>query len=397
MANPSQQESNKLRSWCCQTSKALTGNIRKFSHLMTVDHTTTHSIYEMSSVGLPELEPDSAELLVTSPPYPMVEMWDDVFSAQSEHVKSALDDDLPWEAYDAMHAVLDGVWVQCGEVLVEGGLACINIGPATRRYNGRYRYYPNPETITKRFVEHGFDPLPPILWRKPTNSAAKYMGSGMKPPNAYPTLEHEYILIFRNGERRTPPTALRNQSAYFYEERNEWFSDLWTGITGERQDMDAGGRDRSAAFPIEIPRRLVQMFSVQTDTVLDPFLGTGTTTLVGMMTGRNTVGYEIDSALVDEVAERVCTIRERTENYYEERLQAHQQAVMERTDSGTPPKYDAENYGVAVTSSDSTGIVFPTIESVNQVGDDPMTWEIEHGMFSADSALRGGKPDLRKW
>ena len=125
----------------------------------------------------------------------------------------------------------------------------------------------------------GFTSLPDILWRKPTNAPNKFMGSGMLPAGAYVTYEHEYILIFRKGGKRAfdrPPRRrqLRRRSAYFWEERNVWFSDVWTDLTG-----DAPGsrrretRARSAAFPFELPYRLIQMFSVYGDTVLDPFAG----------------------------------------------------------------------------------------------------------------------------
>ena len=117
------------------------------------------------------------------------------------------------------------------------------------------------------------------------------MGSGMLPPNAYVTLEHEYVLLFRNGKRSRefePGSERRYESAYFCEERNEWFSDLWEGVRGELRAL-AGDEscDRSAAYPFEIPYRLTCMYSVYGDTVLDPFWRTGTGSLATMVAGRN--------------------------------------------------------------------------------------------------------------
>ena len=99
-----------------------------------------------------------------------------------------------------MHSELDKVWGQLGRILVPGGYACINVGDATRTLKGRFQLYPNAERITQRFVDLGFDVLPRIIWRKTTNAPNKFMGSGMLPVGAYVTLEHEYVLIFRNGE-----------------------------------------------------------------------------------------------------------------------------------------------------------------------------------------------------
>jgi len=243
------------------------------------------------------LPADSVDLVVTSPPYPMIEMWDDIFAALDPAIGDALDADDGQRAFEAMHDVLDVVWEQLQRVLVEGGIAAINVGDATRTLD-RFRQYPNAGEITRRMVDYGFDPLPDIVWRKPANSGAKFMGSGMVPPNAYPTLEHESILLFRNGPRRSfpPGDETRYESAYFWEERNQWFSDLWE-MTGTPQGLDAGLRERSGAFPVEVPLRLIRMFSIYGDTVLDPFWGTGTTTLAAMLAGRDSVGYERDPDL----------------------------------------------------------------------------------------------------
>jgi len=135
------------------------------------------------------------------------------------------------------------------------------------------------------------------MWHKPTNAPNKFMGCGCL-CGAYVTSEHEHILIFRKGTKRTftdEERQLRRESAFFYEERNAWFSDQWD-IQGAKQKMD-GSRERSAAYPLELPYRLINMYSMKGDTVLDPFGGLQTTSKAAMLLGRNSVGYELDKLL----------------------------------------------------------------------------------------------------
>jgi DNA modification methylase len=118
----------------------------------------------------------------------------------------------------------------------------------------------------------GFSALPAILWRKQTNAPNKFMGSGMMPPGAYVTLEHEYILILRKGNKREFTSIKekqnRRESAFFQEERNFWFSDVWMDLKGTTQNLfDNKATERSAAYPFELPYRLISMFSVKSDTV----------------------------------------------------------------------------------------------------------------------------------
>ena len=263
---------------------------------------TSHHIVVDDSRELSHVATDEVELVVTSPPYPMIEMWDGLFDELNPEIGAALDAGDGRTAFDLMHAELEAVWSELRRVLVDGGILCINVGDATRTVADSFRVYPNHARVTESLEALGFEPLPDILWRKPTNSAAKFMGSGMLPPNAYATLEHEYILIFRNGTtaRTFPPGSERRyESAYFWEERNEWFSDVWTDIRGTLQSLDNGElRDRSAAYPFEVPYRLINMYSVYGDTVLDPFWGTGTTSLAAMIAGRNSIGYELQEEFV---------------------------------------------------------------------------------------------------
>ena len=134
------------------------------------------------------------------------------------------------------------------------------------------------------------------------------MGSGMLPAGAYVTLEHEYVLIFRKDTKREfssdAEKSARMRSAFFWEERNKWFSDVWD-FKGTVQGLNhCDLRSRSAAYPLELAYRLINMYSLYEDTVLDPFLGTGTTTLASIACGRNSIGFEIDRAFSSFIFEQ---------------------------------------------------------------------------------------------
>ena len=330
---------------------------------------TSHRVVTGDARELP-LPDDSVELVVTSPPYPMIAMWDDIFGALDPDIADALAAGDGDRAFRLMHDVLDAVWAEVARVLAPGGIACINVGDATRSLSDGFRSYPNHAEITNRLTDRGLRALPDILWRKPTNSGAKFMGSGMVPPNAYPTLEHEHVLVFRNGRRRQlePGADRRYESAYFWEERNVWFSDLWE-LPGETQALDDGLRDRSGAFPLSIPHRLVSMFSVQGDTVLDPFLGTGTTTLAAMVAGRNSVGVERDEELLDALDERVDRVGERSREIARNRLDAHREWVGERRADGKEPAYEAEHYDFAVNTKQERRIRLYAVDAVDRTDD----------------------------
>jgi DNA modification methylase len=331
---------------------------------------TTHRVHaaDARDLALPE---ESVDLVVTSPPYPMVEMWDDTFGELAPEAETALAAGDGEAAFEAMHGVLDAVWDELARVLRPGGIACVNVGDATRTLE-RFRVYPNHSRVGDALRERGLELLPEVLWRKPANSAAKFMGSGMVPPNAYVTLEHEYVLVARNGDRRSfePGSERRYESAYFWEERNRWFSDTWE-VRGRRQDREgsdpagdgtdlpAATRERAGAFPFEIPYRLVNMYSVYGDTVLDPFWGTGTTTLAAMVAGRNSVGYERDGSFLDAFADRVAGVPARSRAVLDERLAAHREFAAER-DLG----YEAVNYEFPVRTKQERDVQFYEVTDV---------------------------------
>lgn len=334
---------------------------------------TQHRIIVGDSRDLDQVDDDSIELVVTSPPYPMIEMWDDLFTNLNSSIGDKFEKGDGQTAFELMHEELNKVWNEVSRVLVDGGIACINIGDATRKVDGSFRVYQNHSRIIDTFEQLGFEPLPEVLWRKPVNSAAKFMGSGMLPPNAYVTLEHEYILIFRNGQNQRsfePGSERRYNSAYFWEERNQWFSDIWMDVRGERQLLENGElRDRSAAYPFEVPYRLINMYSVYGDTVLDPFWGTGTTSLAALTAGRNSVGYELEEEFIQVFRERVNDAQNFSRNIIEQRLTDHREFVENKLESGDDFKYDAENYDFPVTTKQEKPLQFYSVESVEETED----------------------------
>lgn len=340
---------------------------------------TTHRVVTGDSRSLSRVADDSVQLVVTSPPYPMVEMWDELFSELDPEVAERLDAGDGRVAFDRMHEELEKVWRELGRVLVDGGIACINVGDATRKVDGSFRVFQNHSRIINAFEALGFEPLPEVLWRKPTNSGTKFMGSGMLPPNAYVTLEHEYVLVFRNGKgSRTfePGSERRYNSAYFWEERNRWFSDVWTDITGELQELArSGSRERSAAYPFEIPYRLINMYSVYGDTVLDPFWGTGTTSLAAMVAGRNSVGYELDEEFVKLFKKRVERVPEHSRSVVKRRIDAHKEFVEKRLSEGKKFEYQADNYEFPVTTKQEKPI---QLYSVSDVRETDEGYEVSH-------------------
>jgi DNA modification methylase len=277
-----------------------------------------------------------------------------------------------------MHAVLGDVWAGVERALAPGGIACVNVGDATRTVDGRFRVYPNHARVVDAFTELGFEPLPDVLWRKPTNSTAKFMGSGTLPPNAYVTLEHEYVLVFRKGGTRSfPPGAKRRyEAAYFWEERNRWFSDLWTDLNGELQALDDDAlRDRSGAFPFELPYRLICMYSVYGDTVLDPFWGTGTTSLAAMVAGRNSVGVEIDGEFVGVFDDRLADVESISREVARNRLARHREFVRTERAASAEFGYEATHYDVPVRTKQERDLRLYAVADVTATDDG---YRVEH-------------------
>jgi DNA modification methylase len=332
---------------------------------------TYHKIFFSHSSEMKEIDPQSVNLVVTSPPYPMIEMWDKQFSEINPKIRDALTENNGPVAYDLMHEELKKTWNEIDRVIAPDGIVCINIGDATRKIGEEFQLYPNHARIISHFEEKNYRVLPMILWRKETNKPNKFMGSGMLPPNAYVTLEHEYILIFRKGKcREFPSDDRRQESAYFWEERNVWFSDIWNGLKGTLQDLDQNNlRERSGAYPFELAYRLINMYSIQDDLVLDPFLGTGTTTIAAICSARNSIGYEIDQNFNDLIKNRMNHVRDYCNNIMNERLNNHMDFVIKRESEKEDLKHHSEKNSFKVMTGQERKILFRKIEDIKRVSD----------------------------
>lgn len=332
---------------------------------------THHRLFFTDSRSMGTVADQSIDLVVTSPPYPMIEMWDETFSDMDPEIGTCLGKGRGWEAYGRMHAVLDSVWQEVCRVLKPGGFACINIGDAVRTIGDCFFLYPNHAQILQSFIRNGLSPLPPVIWRKQTNAPNKFMGSGMLPAGAYVTLEHEYILIFRKGEKREFPTPQqrenRQQSAIFWEERNRWFSDVWFELKGARQQMtEEKIRRRSGAYPFELPYRLINMYSVMGDTVLDPFSGVCTTMFAAMAACRNSVMIEIEPDFLFAAEQKAGGIKGFANTVADGRILGHMEFAQSRASEGRPLKYTNEHYGFPVMTRQETRLKILPVQRVRR-------------------------------
>ena len=362
---------------------------------------TTHNILFQDARDLKEIPSESVDLVVTSPPYPMIEMWDAMFSHQNPEIQNTLARGDGRQAYALMHEILNSVWNEVFRVLKEGRFACINIGDATRKVSDDFCLYPNHARILNYLLSIGFSTLPDILWRKQANTPNKFMGSGMLPAGAYVTLEHEYILIVRKGSKREFKTEdekqNRRESALFWEERNIWYSDVWTDIKGTGQKLpNAMSRLRSAAFPFDLAYRLINMYSVKGDVILDPFLGTGTTTAAAMTSGRNSIGVEIDENFQQVICPIVHHIVDFSNDYLQDRLLRHFGFIENRIQNSKPLKYTNKHYGCPVMTSQEQFILLNGLKDVHTRRENvfdvryttkPQTWNLER----SSEALVGNK------
>lgn len=238
-----------------------------------------------------------AHLVITSPPYWTLKKYRDT-SGQMGHIAD----------YDEFIEELDRVWQRCFDLLVVGGrLVCVvgDVCLSRRKNEGRHTVVPLHATIQEHCRKIGFDNLSPIIWHKIANAAYEVENGGGflgKPyePNSVIKNDVEFILMQRKpGGYRTPEDSARILSVISGKDYQKWFQQIWSGVTG------ASTKDHPAPYPVELAERLIRMFSFVGDTVLDPFMGTGTTALAASKWGRNSVGYEIDSEYLKFAAERL--------------------------------------------------------------------------------------------
>ena len=258
---------------------------------------TRHELRLGDARAMDELAPDSVHLVVTSPPYWTLKEYRDS-KGQMGHI----------EDYEEFLRELDRVWQHCFRALVHGGrLVCVvgDVCLSRRKNNGRHTVVPLHASIQEHCRHIGYDNLAPIIWHKIANAAYEVEnGPGFlgKPyePNSVIKNDIEFILMERKpGGYRTPDVASRVLSVISSENHKKWFQQIWEGVTG------ASTRHHPAPYPNELAERLVRMFSFVGDTVLDPFLGTGTTAIAAAKNGRNSIGFEIDEYYFDLAQKRI--------------------------------------------------------------------------------------------
>jgi DNA modification methylase len=240
-----------------------------------------------------EVPDEAVHLVVTSPPY-----WQLKDYGNGRQI--GFDD-----SYETYINNLSLVWSECHRVLAKGCRLCVNIGDQFARsvYYGRYKVIPIRTEIIKFCETIGFDYMGAVIWQKVTTcnttGGATIMGSFPYPRNGILKLDYEFILIFKKyGTGPAVSKEIKEQSRLTTEEWNQYFAGHWI-IPGERQDKHL------AVFPEEIPRRLIRMFTFVGDTVLDPFLGSGTTSMAARNLQRNSVGYEINPDFVPIIREKL--------------------------------------------------------------------------------------------
>lgn len=257
---------------------------------------TTLTLHCGDSRKLDWIPPESVHLVLTSPPYWTLKEYPD----HKSQLGSVTD-------YDAFHDELDKVWRHCYRVLAPGGrLVCV-VGDVclSRRRHGRHSVMPMHADIVVRARKIGFDNLSPIFWYKIANAnyevenGSSFLGKPYE-PNAIVKNDVEFILMLRKpGGYRQPTEEQRDASRLTKEEYQEWFQQVWNGLMGEST------KNHPAPYPEELAYRLVRMFSFANDTVLDPFMGTGTTLLAASRCGRNSIGVEIEPAYVKMAKQRL--------------------------------------------------------------------------------------------
>ena len=247
---------------------------------------TRHKIINGDSRKMTELENKSVDLIITSPPYWQLKDY-------------GIENQIGYnDSYEEYINNLNLVWQESYRVLNNGCRLCINIGDQFARavYYGRYKVIPIRTEIIKFCEATGFDYMGAIIWQKKTTSnttgGASLMGSYPTPRNGILSIDYEFILLFKKlGTPIKPDRELKEQSKMTKEEWKIYFDGHWN-FGGARQD------GHIAVFPEELPRRLIKMFSFVGETVLDPFLGSGTTSFAARNLNRNSVGYEMNPEFI---------------------------------------------------------------------------------------------------
>ncbi|HEX5385596.1 MAG TPA: site-specific DNA-methyltransferase [Gemmatimonadales bacterium] len=261
---------------------------------------TRHELYLGDARSMLELDAGrKLHLVVTSPPYWTLKNYEG--TAGPAQLGAVQD-------YERFQLELAKVWRRCFDLLVPGGRLCVVVGDVClpRKSGGRHRVVPLHADIASHCGRIGFDYLTPILWHKIANAVTEVEGNGAaflgKPyePNAIIKNDVEYVLLFRKpGAYRSPTEEQRRLSLIDKNDHAAWFRSIWTDIPGA-----SGQKGHPAPFPVKLAYRLIRMFSFVGDTVLDPFVGSGSTTQGAIQAYRSSVGYEIEPYYFDQLKQR---------------------------------------------------------------------------------------------
>ena len=265
---------------------------------------TKHKIVIGDSRQMMSVPDKSVQLIITSPPYWQLKDY-------------GTDNQIGYNnSYEEYINNLNLVWKESYRVLDNGCRLCVNIGDQFARsvYYGRYKVIPIRTEIIKFCESIGFDYMGAIIWQKKTTSnttgGASLMGSYPTPRNGILSIDYEFILIFKKlGTPKRPSKEIKELSKMTKEEWKTYFAGHWN-FGGAKQD------GHIAVFPEELPRRLIKMFAFVGDTVLDPFLGSGTTSLAAKNLDRNSIGYEINEDFLPFIKQKL-DIEKDTFNEYQ--------------------------------------------------------------------------------
>jgi DNA modification methylase len=263
---------------------------------------TTHKLHLGDARDLSWIADETVHLVVTSPPYWILKQYKQDRAGQMGDI----------EDYETFLDELDKVWSECARVLVGGGRICCVIGDVCipRRKGGRHYIMPLHADIQVRSRKLGLDCLTPILWHKIANGVTEAEGNGTgfygKPyqPGAIIKNDIEYILFLRKGgQYRSVSPMQKALSMLNREEMQSWLRSVWTDIRGT-----STRNGHPAPYPVELAERLIRMFSFAGDTILDPFAGTGSTSIGALLVGRNSIGNEIEPSYLEYAYDKIATI-----------------------------------------------------------------------------------------
>lgn len=262
---------------------------------------TSHTFYLADARDMSAIADESVHLVVTSPPYGNLKQYPDR-DGQLGNI----------ESYENFLHELDHVWRECARILVPGGRVCAVVGDVclSRRKAGRHYVLPLASDIQVRSREIGLDVLTPIIWLKVSNitleasRSSRFLGKPYLPGGVIKN-DRETVVMLRKPGYRKPTADMETKSRISKEDYFRWFVPVWTNVTG------ASTVHHPAPYPLEIPKRLISMYSFVGDTVVDPFAGLGTTAQAAALTGRHSISFEIEPAYHKKAQERFLEFQQR--------------------------------------------------------------------------------------